>query len=281
MAATQGFVNLYKAKQAINVINENLSRSHQRSVDFEKLEQNGVVARNDLMRVKLQESNVKLSLADAKKNVNVLNYNLGVLLGLAEGTEIDPEIGGDETQEFVNEQNLQEQSLQQRQEYKILSEQEKVGKANVEIAKAAYYPTVSLTAGYINAWMPNILQINHMTMAGLSLSYDLANLYKNKATVQTAKLQQVEIQENRKALNDKVKTDIHNAFEDYQLQNEKIKVYEEAVGQANESYKVVKNKFDNGLATTTDLLTADVEQLQAQLNLVYGKADKNGLTSIY
>ena len=45
------------------------------------------------MRVKLQESNVKLSLADAKKNVNVLNYNLGVLLGLAEGTEIDPEIG--------------------------------------------------------------------------------------------------------------------------------------------------------------------------------------------
>ena len=25
-----------------------------------------------------------------KKNVNVLNYNLGVLLGLAEGTEIDP-----------------------------------------------------------------------------------------------------------------------------------------------------------------------------------------------
>ncbi|KUY26276.1 transporter [Elizabethkingia ursingii] len=274
LAATQGFVNLYKAKQAISVINENLSRSHQRSVDFEKLELNGVVARNDLMRVKLQESNVKLSLADAKKNVNVLNYSLGVILGLAEGTEIDPEIGGDEAQEFVNEQNLQEQSLQQRQEYKILSEQEKVGKANVEIAKAAYYPTVSLTAGYINAWMPNILQINHMTMAGLSLSYDLANLYKNRATVQTAKLQQVEIQENKKALNDKVKTDIHNAFEDYQLQNEKIKVYEEAVGQANENYKVVKNKFDNGLATTTDLLTADVEQLQAQLNLVYGKADK-------
>ncbi|KAF5301977.1 hypothetical protein FQR65_LT19158 [Abscondita terminalis] len=183
LAATQGFVNLYKAKQAINVINENLSRSHQRSVDFEKLEQNGVVARNDLMRVKLQESNS---------------------LGLAEGTEIDPEIGGDETQEFVNEQNLQEQSLQQRQEYKILSEQEKVGKANVEIAKAAYYPTVSLTAGYINAWMPNILQINHMTMAGLSLSYDLANLYKNKATVQTAKLQQVRnSRKNKKALTDK------------------------------------------------------------------------------
>jgi len=274
LTATQGFVNLYKAKQAINVINENLSRSHQRSVDFEKLELNGVVARNDLMRVKLQESNVKLSLADAKKNVNVLNYNLGVLLGLPEGTEIDPELGADEAQEFVGEQGLQEKSVEQRQEYKILAEQEKISKANVDIAKAAYYPTVSLTAGYINAWMPQILQINHMTMAGVALSYNLANLYKNRATVETAKLQQVEIQENKKALNDKVKTDVHNAYEDYQLQNEKIKVYQEAVEQANENYKVVKNKFDNGLATTTDLLTADVEQLQAQLNLVYGRADK-------
>ena len=274
LAAAQGFVNLYKAKQAIGVITENLNRSHQRSLDFEKLEKNGLVARNDVMSVKLQESNVKLSLADAQKNVNVLNYNLGVLLGLPEGTIIDPQLGNEDGQILADEQALQSKSVQQRQEFKIIGEQEKIGQTGVELAKAAYYPSLSATAGYINAWLPDIMQINHMTSVGLSLNWDLGSFYKNRATVETAKLQQAEIQENKKAIGDKVKTDVHNALEDYNLQNQKIQVYQEAVEQANENYKVVKNKFDNGLATTTDLLTADVDQLQAQLNLVYGKADK-------
>ncbi|WP_244614444.1 TolC family protein [Elizabethkingia argenteiflava] len=273
LAVTQVFIDLYKAKQAINVINENLSRAHQRSVDFEKLERNGVVARNDLMRVKLQESNVKLSLADAKKNVNVLNYNLSILLG-EEEINIDPDMRIDEASSLVNEESLQEKALQQRQEYHMLAEQDKIGKANIDIAQSAYYPTVAFTAGYMNAWISDLLQVNHMTTMGLSLSYDLASLYKNKAATETARLQYIETQEYRKELDENIKTDIHNAYQDYLLQNEKIKVYKESVDQANENYKVVKNKFDNGLATTTDLLTADVEQLQAHINLVYGKADE-------
>ena len=50
-------------------------------------------------------------------------------------------------------------------------------------------------------------------------------------------------------------------------------MYFKAVQQAEENYRIVKNKFDNSLATTTDLLDADVAQLQSRLSYTLARAD--------
>jgi hypothetical protein len=42
-------------------------------------------------------------------------------------------------------------------------------------------------------------------------------------------------------------------------------VYDEAVEQASENYRIIKDKYDNGLSDTNDL-EADVEQLGSQIN---------------
>jgi outer membrane protein TolC len=47
----------------------------------------------------------------------------------------------------------------------------------------------------------------------------------------------------------------------------KMQVYQKAIDQATENYRITKNKYDNSLATTTDLLDANVAQLLARLNL--------------
>ena len=53
----------------------------------------------------------------------------------------------------------------------------------------------------------------------------------------------------------------------------KINVYQQTIDQAEENYRITKNKFDNSLATTTDLLEAEVAQLQARLNYTTAKSD--------
>jgi len=50
-------------------------------------------------------------------------------------------------------------------------------------------------------------------------------------------------------------------------------VYEKALEQATENYRIVKDKYDNSLADTTDLLEADNQQLQAKINQALSKAD--------
>lgn len=78
---------------------------------------------------------------------------------------------------------------------------------------------------------------------------------------------------NEDMLSDQVRIQVTKAYEDYLLSNQKITVYDKAVDQATENYRITKNKYDNSLATTTDLLDADLAQLQAELNFIAARVD--------
>jgi outer membrane protein TolC len=91
--------------------------------------------------------------------------------------------------------------------------------------------------------------------------------------VQQAQARLHELEANQDQLSDQVHIQINQAYENYLLCINKIKVYSVAIDQANENYRITKNKHDNNLVTTTDLLEADVAQLQAELNLAFAKID--------
>ncbi len=75
---------------------ENLEQSRQRDKEFSSLEQNGILARNDLLKVQLQTSNIELSLADAESNWRLANINIDIMLGLPEKTNIVQDIRSSE-----------------------------------------------------------------------------------------------------------------------------------------------------------------------------------------
>ena len=65
----------------------------------------------------------------------------------------------------------------------------------------------------------------------------------------------------------------HEAQENYNLSLKQNKVYTLAVEQSEENYRIVKDKYDNGLSSTNDLLEANVEQLQAKINYSIATSD--------
>ena len=50
-------------------------------------------------------------------------------------------------------------------------------------------------------------------------------------------------------------------------------MYEKAQLQATENYRIVLDKYNNGLSNTNDLLEANVEQLQAKINYTISTSD--------
>ena len=74
-------------------------------------------------------------------------------------------------------------------------------------------------------------------------------------------------------LRDNIRLQINEAYQSYLVSVKKIQVYEKAVTQATENYRITKNKYDNTLATTTELLDADVAMLQSKLRVTNAKAD--------
>lgn len=268
------YSNIYKAKKQVDLVNENLNQAKQRVKDFSNLEQNGIIARNDLLKAQLQESNVELTLLDAQNDYKIANINMDLMLGLPENTEIVPDSSSFQySPDTKTVSDWEQAALQNRKDIAALGYREKAAFANVRATRGEYYPGLALTGGYIAADIPNLLTITNAVNGGIGLQYNLSSLWKTGAKVAQAKAKVQQVLANEEMLNDQVRIQISQAYQNYLVAEKKIDVYNTAVAQANENYKITTNKYNNNLVTTTDLLEADVAQLQAKLNYAFAQVD--------
>lgn len=265
---TQSFINLYKANQTTLLIEENLKSAKQRVKDFTAMEQNGIIARNDLLKAQIQESNIEVSLEEAKKTANILNYRLAMMLKLPENSVIDIQSENLGTQELVTDNMTIERS-----DLEALDYQYKAAENQIKVAKGNYYPTIGLSGGYVALDLKNALKVTNAMNIGVGVSYDIGSIFKNKSNVKVAKSKAKELAYAIDVQNDAVKVEVENAKQEYQLAVKKYDVYTKSEEQATENYRIVQDKYNNGLADTNDLLEADVDQLQAKLNVTYAKAN--------
>lgn len=264
------FASLYQSDKMVKLFQENLKSAQQRTKDFSAMVDNGLMARNDLLKAQLQESNIQLSLDSANKNANVINYQLVTLLHLPENTIIDIDI---ETVKSDMAQSQLTTSNGQRNDLEALTLQEKASEAGIKIAKAGYFPSLSISGGYVALDLKNTLTVTNAMNVGIGLSYDVSSIFKNGKEVKLAKSKTEQTKNAIAILNDKIKEENHLAQENYNLSVKQNKVYLLATEQANENYRIVKDKYDNSLSTTNDLLEADVQQLQSKINLALSEAD--------
>ncbi|MCC4230713.1 TolC family protein [Zunongwangia profunda] len=261
------YLNLYKAQQMVAAVKENLKSAHQRVKDFSAMEQNGLLARNDLLKAQLQESNINLTLQEAQKNVSILNYRLATFLKLPDNFTFKlPEetIGVTPTVERISIQRADLEALDYRQ---------KASENSIKMAKAAYYPSIALIGGYAALDIQNALTVTNAVNIGVGVSYDISKIFKAKNDVKLAQHKAEELQYNIAKAKDDVKIQVKNAKEEYQLALTQFEVYSQSQEQAEENYRIVKDKYDNGLVDTNDLLEADVEQLQSKINKTNARAD--------
>jgi outer membrane protein len=267
------YYNLYKAKATVALVQENKKTAAQRVLDFSNMEQNGLLARNDLLKAQLQEGNVELTLLDALNNEAIAMFNLNLMLGLPQNTEL---ILTDQFPDLPNITTLEEwenMALQHRADLNALLQRTAAAEAGVKIAKGEFFPGVAITGGYIAADVPQLLTVTNAVNFGVGLSYNLASLYKTPAKVRAAKAKKEQLDWTGLKMSDEIRMQMHRDYRNYVESLKKIEVHKKAVEQANENYRITKNKYDNALATTTDLLDADVAKLQANINYEYAKAD--------
>lgn len=270
----EAFANLFKAKTAVRLMQENLLQSQQRVKDLSNLEKNGLLARNDLLKAELQSSNIELSLLDAQNNWQLANVNMDLMLGLPTTTEL--QLDTTDVQKKDDQRVLEDYvqaALSNRKDMAATDLRKKAAETGVKAIKAEKYPSLSLSGGYIAADIPKVLSVTNAMNLGVGVSYNIGSLWKNKAKVSQAesRVKQWVIAES--ILDDNIRLQVNKDYFSLLSNRKKIEVYAKAVEQAQENYRIVKNKFENSLATTTELLEADVAQLQANLSYTLSRAD--------
>ncbi|WP_292010911.1 TolC family protein [Chryseobacterium sp.] len=271
---SQAYNNLFKASQSIKVLQENLSASEKRDETFLKMENNGLIARNDRLKANLQTSNIELQLLEAKNNYSIASINMDLLLGLPETTEL--EIDSDYIDEAEDTKPVDYYVLQaqeNRKDLQALMQQRKAAQFGTKAARAEYLPSVALTGGYVAADAPKFLTLYNAVNVGIGVQYNLANIWKKNSAYMQAQAREKQLEANNELLNDNIKLEVNREYQNTDYSKQRIAVYEKSAVQANENFRITKNKFDNGLATMTELLDADAAQISANVGVINAKAD--------
>lgn len=267
------YANLHKAQRTIELLKENQKSAEQRVTDFIALEKNGIIPRNDLLKAQLQVSKIQLSLDEALNNEKIINYYLVTLLKLPSETKL-----------AVTESDLinfpknsvptdEQPAFQNRKDLEALQFQEKATQDNIKIAKGDYYPNVALTGGYAALNLNNVVTLENAMFIGVGISYDVSGILKNGTQVKIAESKALEVKNTQELLKDNIRVQVQQAITNYDLAIKQSAVYNQAVEQATENYRIVKDKYENGLSDTNDLLEADVEQLKSKIAETIARVD--------
>ena len=271
--AINAYINIYKANLTVNILKNNLSVARKRDSTFSRLEQNGLLPRNDLLKTELQTSTIELNLLEAQSNLELAAMNLNLMLGI-KGNEIPKlDTSGIQKEEINSLEDYQLKAFRNRKDLTALSIRRKAIGTSIKSANADAYPTVALTGGYAALYIPKFITVTNAINAGIGVQYNLASLYKSNSKLAEAKARDQELAANQDLLSDAITYQVNQSYSTYALSEKKLEVFAKAITQAAENYRITKNKYDNSLVTLTELLEADVLNQQATLNYSLAKAD--------
>lgn len=277
-AVIETYYSLYKIMQSKKVVAQNLASIESQLKQAKRFFEQGVVTKNDVLRFQLQQANVSLTDLEIERNRKIINYNLDILLGLPEETNIEIAEGSLPTKSVEPFTTYLDLAFANRQELKVLDLQNQVAEYNIKSVKANVKPTVGLGANlyYINPsgnFFPSSSQYILPMTVGANISWNVASLWTNKNKVAEAKIQQKEVGLQKSILSDRVKTELNKNYQDYNLAMQKINVLETSIAQATENDRLLASKYKNNIASVTDRIDAETLLYQAKINLELAKAD--------
>ncbi|OAQ38027.1 transporter [Pedobacter psychrophilus] len=278
LAIVNSYLSLYKLDNSKVVINQNLTALDTQLKQTNRFFEQGLVTKNDVLRLQLQRSNVELTGLDIDKNRNIVNYNLDILLGLNESTILKTDnINVADNQKIAFKSYL-DSALNSRVEIKQIDYRAAVNDKNILSIKADRLPILGAGANayYLNpngAFIPSGNQFVTPLTIGATLSWNISNLFTNKNKVAEATFEKNETLVNKSILIDNIKLDVNRNYESYLQSIKKIDVIDASINQAQENNKIVVSKYQNSIASITDRIDADTQLFQAKINLEIAKAD--------
>lgn len=275
----EAFWNYYKSKQVLSLVTENVKSLEQHVNDTKKFLDNGLATRNDLLKLEVRLSNTKLLYVEAKNRVRVTKAAFNKAIGLPLDSDTDVYAGIISVNKIEKGfDELLPEAFENRDELKSLGYRVKAGGENVSAANAAWFPSVYLSGNYYynnpnQRIMPQVDEFNDTWDVGVSLKWDIWNWGKRSSQVEQAKQLLVQSEMVFELTKEAVQLDVYSNYLQLQSEIEMVELSRLTLEQAEENYRITKDKYNYQLATSTDLIDADVSKLNAQTNLTNALVD--------
>lgn len=272
------YYNLYKVLQSQKVVQQNLETVDAQIKQAQRFYSQGIVTKNDVLRFQLQRSNIQLNGIDLETNRKIVNYNLDILLGLPESTQLMVSAINEDGRSVNAADSYIDTALAERPELRSLDIHDKVAAINIKNLKAATLPSVAASASayYINATANPLPESGNYILPvtlGVGVSWNFSTLWTNKNKVAEARIQRDEVQLNRAITANNVRREVNADYQNYMMARDKIKLLQTSIEQAQENNNILESKYKNNVASATDRADAETLLYQSEINLELAKAD--------
>jgi outer membrane protein len=272
------YYNLYKVLQSKKVVNQNLETIDAQIHQSQRFFEQGLVTKNDVLRFQLQRSNVELTGIDLESNRKIINYNLDILLGLPETTQLSIDEIPMAKRQLGTLESYIDTAMSNRQELAQLDLRNRIAETNIKSIRANSSPTLAASAGayYVDVSanpLPKSGNFITPITLGLTASWNFGTLWTNKNKLKEAKIQLDEVGINKNITLDNVKNEVNQNYQNYMTALNKITLLQTSIEQAGENNNILSSKYKSNIASATDRADAETLLYQAQINLELAKAD--------
>lgn len=272
------YYGLYKVLQSKKVVEQNLNTIDAQIKQSQRFFEQGLVTKNDVLRFKLQRSNIELNGIDLEDNRKIINYNLNILLGLPESTQLDIAQINESAKNIGPLSNYIDSAMVNREELKQFDLRTQIAETNIKSIRANQTPTLAASVGgyYVDVSanpLPKSGQFITPITAGLTLSWNFGTLWTNKNKIAEARIERDQTVINKDIAFDNIKNEVNQNYQRYKTAVDKIRLLQTAIEQAGENNKILESKYQSNIASATDRADAETLLYQAQINLELARAD--------
>ncbi|MGE5354501.1 MAG: TolC family protein [Acidobacteriota bacterium] len=266
------FWQYYKAQEMLNLLNETLLQNEHHLQDTRNNLENGLVTQNDVLKLEVLYSNTKLQQIEAQNNLDIARMSFNQALGLPLNSQTAIDAGTIDTSlTGYRFEDILKEAKENRGELKSMAYRLEASGEGIRAARSGWFPSVFFSANYYynrpnQRYQPPIDVFKNSWDLGLTLNWDVWNWGLTSSQTSQAEETRAQAEASLSQLNDAVELEVYSNYLTYERSGEKISVSRQSLLQARENYRIINDKYNVQLATSTDLIDAETAVLQAQTN---------------
>ncbi len=273
----KAYLNLQLAYKSVDVLQESLENARRIETNALNYFNQGLIKKSDLLNVQVNVATVESQLSKAKSMVSSASEALALAMGEQAGavyltdslTKQDALIATELPEVSVTRADLM--AMQKAMEAtKMMENSEKMNLLPRINAFASYQ--------YNDPDFATFEQDSYL--AGVKLSWTLFNGTRTYNAISTQKAERKKMEVQYQLQKDQSQLELNKAYRDQLDFQAEVKRQNISVAQAEESMRILQDRYNEGLVSTSDLLMAQSQLLQQKMLLaqaIYG----NNLTIAY
>lgn len=268
LATSEHYVQVLRAEQALEVARSNVASLEAHTAVAENRYNIGDVPHNDFLAASVALAIARQNQLQAENSLDYARAAYNRFLGrpLDNGVSLDPNLDIEQIiPATADVDELAAIAARERHELAVLEMQSAAFREQSDAARGKSRPQFALTGGYM--YQENqFLDREDFWMAGLTFRWDLFDGGQSRKQAASLDRRALAIDYSRNDLQTTIALEVRKAWNDRDEAAHRAVVAGNAVDQAEENLRVVRNRYDAGASTNVEVLDAESLRMQAMSN---------------